>query len=103
MGEGVGSDEIHPTRAGGRVNTNVYDRQLMADGRLLHHLGIMLQRDEHNVATPAPSTLTPVCAWCDQDAGIKRAREENITHGICARHKAMVLNPDLESQRRQAA
>jgi len=39
------------------VNTNVYDRQLMADGRLLHHLGLMLQRDEHNVATPKPASF----------------------------------------------
>lgn len=80
------------------MKTNVYDRQLASDGRILHFLGLQLQRDAMNVATPKP-----VCAWCDADAGIKRTRDENITHGICDRHKAQVLNPDLESLRRQAA
>lgn len=80
---------------------NVYDRQLMTDGRILHHLGLQLQRDAMNVATPKP--VVSVCAWCDADAGIKRTMDENITHGICDRHKAQMLNPDLESQRRQAA
>lgn len=34
---------------------NVYDLQLVNDGRILHHLGLMLQRDEHNTARPVGS------------------------------------------------
>lgn len=34
---------------------NVYDLQLVNDGRILHRLGLMLQRDEHNTARPVSS------------------------------------------------
>lgn len=46
------------------MKTNVYDRQLASDGRILHFLGLMLQRDEHNTATikPADSLFFGVAA-----------------------------------------
>lgn len=85
------------------MTPNVYDRQLLADGRLLHHLGIMLQRDEHNVASPAVAAPTAVCAWCASEAGVAiDPKGPLVSHGICTRHLAQ-MKSDLESQRRQAA
>ena len=68
-----------------RAKGNVYDRQLASDGRILHHLGIMLKRDEHNVATPKPIAVR-VCAWCGCDMGtveVSPAMDATITHGVC--------------------
>jgi len=68
------------------MTTNVYDRQLLSDGRILHHLGIMLQRDEHNVATPRPCQQV-ICAWCGADLGIVEVTNprmaNTVTHGVC--------------------
>lgn len=80
---------------------NVYDRQLVNDGRILHHLGVMLARDEHNVARPAPVPAAR-CAWCDAQSGRKPDPSRQESHGICTKHLAQ-MNADLEAQRRMAA
>ena len=41
---------------------NVYDRQLAADGRILRALGLVLKRDGHGVAKPAPVPVAAVNA-----------------------------------------
>lgn len=50
------------------MKTNVYDRQLASDGRILHFLGLMLQRDEHNTATPKPADSIFFGAAANRDA-----------------------------------
>lgn len=74
---------------------NVYDQQLVADGRILHSLGLMLQREER----PAVA-----CAWCDQEAGRKPDPSLNQSHGMCPRHYALaVVDVELARQERAAA
>ena len=70
---------------------NIYDKQLYDDGRILYHLGLVLQQQhEPKTVRPAAAASGPEfrCAWCDAEAGIpKPAHGSNITHGICARHR----------------
>ncbi len=68
---------------------NIYDQQLVTDGRILHALGLLLQRDEHGTATPKPLPPGTVCAWCDREQGIVRDPKDGwVSHGICERHLA---------------
>jgi hypothetical protein len=64
---------------------NVYDEQLVNDGRILHALGLILQRQESGALQPKP--VPPRCAWCEQEAGVRPANS-NRSHGICDRHFA---------------
>jgi hypothetical protein len=74
---------------------NIYDHQLENDGRILHHLGLMLVREEH--------TARPVrCAWCDAETGRKPDPAMNETHGICTKHRAG-MDTELEQLRRKEA
>lgn len=74
---------------------NVYDQQLVADGRILHSLGLMLQREER----PAVA-----CAWCEAKAGRKPDVSLNQSHGICPAHYAeMVSDLELARQERERA
>lgn len=76
---------------------NVYDQQLVTDGRILHALGLMLQRDEgsparHPVATPAALSPGHRCAWCDAATGRKPAKGGvPESHGICPGHHDLIL------------
>lgn len=71
---------------------NIYDRQLEWDGRILHRLGLMLQRQmDGETVRPVAAAAGPVvfrCAWCDQENGVpKPAAGSNVSHGICDRHR----------------
>lgn len=78
------------------MSTHFFDRQAAGDGRTLRFIGLMLQRDEHGVASPAPVR----CAWCDAEAGRKPDLGGNETHGMCPRHHAQT-RANLEELRRQ--
>lgn len=70
---------------------NVYDAQLASDGRILHMLGLMLQRDEHGTARPAPLSPDHRCAWCDAATGRKPVPGANESHGICPGHRDLIF------------
>jgi len=80
------------------MRLNVYDRQLMADHRILHNIGLMLQREE---AAPKPVPPSANCAWCDREAGITPHPAMNQSHGICPRHHAGI-KANLEELRRMS-
>lgn len=73
---------------------NVYDRQLENDWRILHHLGLMLQREDH-VTRP----VKVACAWCDREHGLTPSPDMDQTHGICPKHHAGI-KAHLEELRR---
>jgi len=75
---------------------NVYDQQLVADGRILRALGVMLRRESR------PTVV--VCAWCEAKAGRKPDVSLNQSHGICPAHYAeMVSDLELARQERERA
>ena len=89
---------------------NIYDERLANDGRILHHLGLMLQRDEHGVKSPQSTVHSPElvvrCAWCDREQNLKAdmLKAERVSHGICERHAAAMRSEieQMHSERRAA-
>lgn len=78
--------------------TNIYDGQLAMSGRVLHHIGLMLQAEE---AQAAP-VIEVRCAWCDRENGVVMNRSALVSHGICQRHLAGMAST-LEALRRVEA
>ena len=80
------------------------NEQLETDGRILHRLGLMLERDDHGTVQPAGNGVLPVfrCAWCDAETGRKSDPTMNETHGICTMHKAQ-MEASLKRLRQQEA
>jgi hypothetical protein len=67
---------------------NVYDEQLANDGRILHALGLMLQRQESGALAPRPVPVVR-CAWCEREGQSREQKSEipaATSHGICKRH-----------------
>lgn len=66
----------------------------LSDGSILRTLGVVLERDEQNVARPVAAELVSVCAWCDFDHVQTRAllaQGKRVTHGICPAHAAQQI------------
>lgn len=73
---------------------SVYDRQLAVSGGVLHHIGLLMSRDEGREARASTGSL---CAWCEEEFGRKPPTQQLVSHTICARHLA-ALKADLEAK-----
>lgn len=90
--QAIPNHQDYPPRADAqRLSDNVKrdQHESFHDAAILRALGVVIKRDEQNVAQPVASELVSVCAWCDWDKSQTRAllaQGKRVTHGICPAH-----------------
>lgn len=57
--------------------------------RFSQDIGYVAPPDRHDPDAEREPQAATVCAWCDQEAGVKRA--PGTSHGICPRHARAML------------